>query len=894
MSYFAAGAWWTSNGMAFATQAEADAYENSGAQNSTSADDFAKAMGKGSGTVSPTSSAPAVNAPLPRATSADGLTYADDGSPTPMWYQRDALLHGNSASTTGGQPYDERAAVDYQGAIGVNGVAGPNGVPTGSKNSQGTPIYVSLDPRRNQIAAETPIFTAIPTGPQGKGFDAAAAGLAAGTGGLIGGKLGGPVGAGIGATAGLLGTLPQARGQGIMLAPGDGSVPGRQGSAAEAAAGNARYAATGTSRPTNGQTGLNAPYDQFPTPKGTGGVSATGSFQPVTQPVAPSTNISVPTIARPSSAQQDSIVNQMLAQSQVQSAYHDATAGVSQAGTAQGFDATAGTATAGVSTPGIAQLVQADSGQRDFSRQAALGTAGLLQEAARVQNQNIFGDGGQRNSDRSALTKTATSLGLAATQDNADIFADANQRNLTAGEMKRHEDALVRNANTQIGPISVDPTQYNQGRGVSNDIIQRLIAAGELPEGPSAAEALMLNAQERATRNAYGDAGSLSGGWRSQLTGQRRALGQAAAQQADIAAQLGALRANETATNRDRQLQALGLAGGFAGDVSGRDLELGTTNAQLEAMIAQANQNNAREANNMAGLLAGQRLVSDTGLATDDANRNAQLRIQNQVNRREALGLAGGLQSNMLVSDSQFATADADRNAQIAIQNQVNAREALASAGGIQIGALNSDTAFSTANADRDAQVGISNAQNQTQSSIANAGFFTNASIANANNQTSASIASANNRTSASQTNANNQTASSINNANNATQTSIANANNRTVVDQNNRSNALTALQNAGVLSSNTRQQDMTLNIAQANNLTQAAIAGANLQGSVFATQMQAAIANQNAQLRQQEINALQAQVNAAQQKGLTIGGVKLSPNALATLQQTLGIISLI
>jgi predicted Fe-Mo cluster-binding NifX family protein len=867
VSYFAAGAWWTANGMAFATQAEADAYEKSGAPN-TAGDDFAKAIGK-AGTVSPTSSAPAVNAPPPRATTADGLEYLDDGSATPLYYQRDAALH-NTGTTTGGKPSNLNNQTDLQTAQGVSGVAGPNGVPTGARNSQGTPIYVTLDPARARVAQETPIFTAVPTGPQGAGFSAQNAGLAAGTGGLIGGKLGGAPGAVMGATAGLLNTLPQARGNGIMLAPGDGSVPGRQGNATEAAAGNARYAATGSSNPSNGQVGLNAPYDQFPTPKATGGVSASGSFQPVQQPTAPSTNIAVPTIQRPSSAQQDSIVNQMLAQGQVQSQYHDAAAGMSSAGTA----------TAGMSTPGVSTYGTSSAGQsQGFD---ATGFAAEAGQAAQAR-----ADGAQRNSDRGDIIKTATSLSNAATQDNADIFANASQRNATAMDMARAERALQHNANTNIGPITVDDTNYLQSRGVSSDIIQRLIAASELPEGPSAAEALMLSAQERATRNAYGDAGSLGGGWRSQLTGQRRALGQAATQQADIAAQMGALRANETAANRDRQVGALNIAGGFSGDMSGRDLELGTTNAQLAEMIAQANQNNAREANFMSGQLTGQRLVSDTGLATDDANRNATIRINNQTNRREALASAGGLQSNMLNSDTAFSTSNADREAQTNIANAGFTTNAnIATAGnktGASIASANNRTSSSISNAQLQTQSSIANALNMTNSSIANAGFSTQSSIANANNQTQASV-----------TNANNQTASSINNANNQTQTSIANANNRVVVDQNNRSNSLTALQNAGVLSSNTRQQDMSLNIAQANNLTQAAIAGANLSGTVFASQMQAAIANQNAQLRQQEINNLQAQVSAAQQKGLSIGGVTLSPNSLAALQQTLGLISLI
>lgn len=764
MAYFNAGAWWTTGGQAYSSEAEAEAAERSGATGTGStADEFAKAMGQPNAPKLPkyAQTASSIVQPNPPVLAPEGPkaplvpTFTGPLSNPAGASGFRAPPNQNPAPTT---PAQQQTAFQNQNTGGAQSAYSSGG-------AQAPAVMAGFD--NNHRLGSDPSF-----GQSVQDFFSSIPGLAK-TPALIPETVPTAIKTIANQTAGRVAT-----GIGNVLTPAVGGFEDKVGAAAKKA-------------------GILPTFGQPTTPNPTSGTAQVVQPPPLQAPVAPNTAVQAGAIARPPSTQQDSIVQQMLAQSQHQSAYNTATAGTSSAGSAQGFDASAGTAQGYTAQAGTSQGFD------------ATGYAAQAGQAAQV-----LAESGQRNQARDLLLNVADDLNQASKKDNPDLYADK--------------------------------TEYWASKDQTNSIIQQLLAAAKMPEGPSAAESLMLTAQERAVRNAYGDAGSLGGGWRSQLTGQRRALGQAVTSQADIAAQLGALRAQETAANRDRQVTAYSNAGGLS--------------------------------NQLAGF--------DQGFAISDADRNAAIHTANQTNRREALAGAGALRGAALNSDTAFSTANADRAANTNIANAGFKTQA-------NIATANNQTSASVASAQNHTQSSIANASFQTQASIASAQNQTSASQTNANNTTAASIASANNRTSASQTNANNQTASSIANAANATQTSISNANNRTIVDQNNAANTLQSLQNAGVLSSNTRQQDMTLSVAQANNLTQAAIASANLQGSVFATQMQGAIAQQDANLRQQQINNLQSQLAQAS-KGLSIGGINISKQNLAALQQVAGIISIL
>lgn len=332
----------------------------------------------------------------------------------------------------------------------------------------------------------------------------------------------------------------------------------------------------------------------------------------------------------------------------------------------------------------------------------------------------------QRNDTRGQLMGTASSLTGNAQNNIGFQDADAAQRNQSGNTLASLISQLQGQSRNDVGDIQINSGQYNQGRGVTSDIIQRLIAEAQRPEGPSAAEALMLTGQERALRNAAGDAANTAGGWRSQLVNERRAEGLAAQMASDQAAQSAALRANEETQYRSDVRDALMGAGGLQSDVSGRDLALGTSNAGLLAQIRQGNQTNARESLGLAGTNATAKLQSDTGFATSNADRRADVAKANQLNALNSLLGAGNLQSNALTSDTSFSTSNADRAAANARANQSSALSASqsnqANSLAAQIAAANSaqsrlesDRTLATSNADRLERVNAANAQNSIQ-----------------------------------------------------------------------------------------------------------------------------------------------------------------------------------
>lgn len=812
MAFFAAGAWWTESGQAFATEAEAKAFEASGQGGGSTDDEFARAMGS---TAAPR--APAGRAPV--STSNGGaLSGAASG------------FQGAPNAAQSSSPAQQQAAFAAGNIGGAGGAGGAQQVLTDRAKTPSDPGLFRQLANTVGTVLDNPVVN-----PIGYGLKKAGQFANDATGLNISGYVQDPVGQGLAdlgapdlaqAAANPTGYIAR---QGVNANNGYGTLPGAtlQGAAnsfdnirndAQNTAGAVRAVPQAVAAAARGVAGA-----LTGTPGGGGTNAASFAPTPMPQPsMTPQQLIGMaPTTARPSSAQQDAIVQQMLAQSQVQSGYQDFNSPQYDAsrGAAMGYTSNlAGLANNNVAVTGL------DAGRYDQSRGTLNQITGQLQNQANNNVGDIQANAAQRDSSRANVLGTAEDLRGAAYNDVDRINADQNLRASSGGSIV---DAQKRLSNTGMNTVQenqADQTKYDASTAQQNQIIQMLIAQAQQQEGPSAAESLMLNAQERATRNAYGDASSIGGGWRSQLTGQRQAMGRAAAQQADIAAQIGALRANEAATFRGQSIGALNSAGGYAGDIAGRDQSLSQSDAALLAQIRQGNQTNFRESNIAAGNLGLGMLNSDTAVAMSDADRAILAAQGNQANRTTALGLSGQLQTGAMNSDTNLAQSNASLLAQIRQGNQLNSLNSLNAAGGTASNALNADLGFAT----NDASI-------RTQRELANQSNALNAmqAAANAANQTAGLDANI----------------------------GMNNSNNRVTVDQNNRQNSITALQNAGVLSSNTRAQDVQLSVQDSQALTSTISAAAGLSGTQYAAQLQAITAQNDLALRQRQFNDMIARM---------------------------------
>jgi hypothetical protein len=337
----------------------------------------------------------------------------------------------------------------------------------------------------------------------------------------------------------------------------------------------------------------------------------------------------------------------------------------------------------------------------------------------------ITADTGQRNQSRSALLGTADRLTSNANNNIGPIVADSSQRNRSGGTLDSIIGDLRAQGRNDVADVMIETGRYDQGRDQTAQLIQMLIAEAQRPEGPSAAEALALTMQERAQRNAMGDASNLAGGWRSQLVNERRAAGLGAQLSAEAAAETAALRAREEAQYRLDVRDALGRAGALQSDSSARDLALGTSQADILTRIRQGNQTNARESLGLAQTGATNRLNSDTAFSTSNADRDADIAKANQLNALNSLLGAGNLQGTALTSDTSFATSNADRNAQIAQANQANSLAAQIAASNNAQQRLESDRALATDNANRVERVNAANAD-RAINALTQAGVISN------------------------------------------------------------------------------------------------------------------------------------------------------------------------
>jgi hypothetical protein len=807
MSYFAAGAWWSSSGVPYSSQAEADAAEKSGqdvGRNTDSA--FAQAMGR--------TTAPRAPAGAPTAQqSADAIAAAkatqQAGTSTQRQYDPAVSARAVAASPAATGALAARAVSDQQqasaaasqrsggflGDLGRLGLYGATGGPITGAASAYTP----------------PVARDVAFAPQNF-LDEVGDQVIPGGSGVQGGNL-----------------VPGVRRTGDQFFPSEtlqsgGPAQGYQGVTNSGNTGFVSGLIDGVPGYPAGRLVANAAGSL-----GGGGARATNapSYQPAPLPQPSMTPQSImaqnTNTVRPSSAQQDSIVNQMIAQSQVQSGYQDFNSPQydQSRSAAMGYtQQLAGQANNNVAITGL------DAGRYDQSRGTMNQITGQLQGQANNDVGDIQADSAQRDQSRNQVMGTAGLLTSNADNNVARINADPGYRNASAGTVQGFEDRLK--AVNNVDDIRANQENYTAQTSRQMGIIDQLVAMAQAQEGPSAAESLMLNAQERAVRNAYGDAGSLGGGWRSQVTGQRRALGQAASQQADIAAQIGALRANEAATFRGQSMGALGQAGSLQGDIAGRDASLAQSDAALLAQIRQGNQANTRESAAIGGNLALGRMGLDQGLAISDADRAMLAAQGNQQNRLNSLLGAGNLQTGAMQSDTSLAQSNASLLAQIRQGNQANSLAALAAAGQNAGTTLNADLGFAT----NDASI-------RTQRELANQANALAAlqGAANAANNTAGLDANI----------------------------GINNSNNRVTVDQNNRANSIAALQNAGVLSSNTRAQDVQLSVQDSQALTQRISAAASLSGTVYASQLQSIGATADRDQRQRQWEAMQARMPPAE-----------------------------
>jgi hypothetical protein len=822
MSYFAGGVWWSNDGQAFKSQAEAEQHEKTGTGGATT-DEFAAAMGRGGNT--------GVQAP----TAASGAAGSASG---PLSGGRASGFQG-APSAPQGTAAQQQAAFAGGNIGGAGGAGGAQQVLTDRAKTPSDPGLFRQFANTVGAAFDNPVVNPI-------GYAASKAGQAVDNalGVNVSGYIQDPVGQGLNdlgapaAVQAIANPTGFATRTAVNADTGYGTRPGAVLNNVAQGYDNVINDARNTAAAAPGVVraiGEAANSGRGAAPGGGGTNAPTYAPPPLPTPgMTPQQIMGMQTnAARPSSAQSDAIVQQMMGQANVQSGYQDFNNANYDAsrGAAMGYTSQlAGLANNNVAVTGL------ESGRYDQSRGTVNQITGQLQAQANNNVSDIQADSAQRDASRAGVLNTADALRQTAFNDVARIDASQAQRMQAQSAIVDAEKRLSNTGMNTVGDIQADATRYDASSATSNDIIQRLLAAAEREEGPSAAQALMLNAQERAVRNAYGDAGSLSGGWRSQLTGQRRAMGQAATMQTDIAAQLGALRAQEENDFRNRELAALGQAGGLSGDMSGRDLSLAQSDAALLAQIRQGNQTNFRESNMAAGALASGRMQSDTALAVSDADRAMLAAQGNQDNRLAAQLGAGGLQSAAMVSDTGLAQSNASLLAQVRQGNQQNSLNSLLGAGNTASNVLNADLGFAT----NDAQI-------RTQRELANQQNALNAMLG--------------------ATNAANQTAGLDANI------GTANADRRAQVDQNNRANSIAALQNAGVLSSTLRGQDVQLAVADQQALSSRIASAAGLAGSTFSTQMDAAMRQQDLNLRQQQFEFMKTQAPQEWERWLAAAG---------------------
>lgn len=640
--------------------------------------------------------APGRNAAAPpntRPTSPDGLTYTDTGEKTPLYYGR--LKAGQKAPGYENWQDPIQGPTRTQIDSGQYQYDAANG--TYYTQDRGLKKYISGNPAA--------------TGPQ---YDVPAFSL----------------------------------GQDFRLSPGDGSVPGRQGTPEEAARGNAYYDATGSSTPPGGfgQPGSGA--------MGTGELgtlsqNAQSMFNGIAaERAANATNMySTGQQAQNRTAAQTGFVN-------------------------YGKPQAVGSTNAKAVDYGPAQTVTAPT--LASAREAAMGSFGNEQQVRAQQvgpaAQASLGNFGQQQSFQAANVGPAAQ----ATAQQAQATSAANQAGFLAGTA-----AGARNL------ADLDFAQSNQSRDMMGAGIDRLNAFVDQGPGESQAQAQLRMAQEQN----LGDALSLARSGRGNAAGNMKmAISENAATNAQTNQQAALLRANEADLWRGRQLQGLGIAQDAAGTMRGQDIGAATAagqhavsreqiasnvdvnRASLEQALAQFNagaQNQASLTNaelgtrtnlaNAAETNLGSRLQAQ--LSTDATIQQAALANQRNV----AMGQSG---TQMNMANAEQSNLGQRLNAQLGTDAAIQ-QASLANARNVAMGQTGS-------------QVNMANAEQANLTSRLQGQLQSDAEIQRANLANQLGIAQGNSTTDLRGINANNASAAERTRAQLASELAIASGNSRT------------------------------------------------------------------------------------------------------------------
>lgn len=622
-------------------------------------------------------SEPVVKEPVKRATSPDGLTYVDDGSPTPLYFQRQLAMQGalTPAQKANSMAYD--AAVTFSPPAGDNRYQLDNKTGTYFTEARnGRRTYVTNDPAAQQRSMEKPLFT---------------------------------VQNGVGSS-----DNPNL----APLSAGSGAVAGRQGTPAEAARGNAYYAASGSSDPAK-SGGAGASW----TDMGAHAAQAQSQFQDLSR-------------TRGAEAQD------MYAQGQA----------------AQGRDA--------------AQTYGVDYGGPQTVKSTAAKTVdyGDPQQIAKTQQATTGNFGTQQSVSAPTLAaaKQAAMGNFGAQQTvsaaNVGPAAQAAAQQASATQAQNQAGFLAGTAQTARNIADLDFSQANQSRGDVQQSLSDVRGFLQAGPGPSMAQQQLRQAQE----SNLGDALSLARSGRGNAAGNMKmALSENAATNAQTNMQAAQLRAQEADTWQQRQLQGLGLQSSTASNL--RQQDLGAAQAQGQQAISREQIASNVDVNRAS--LENALSQFNAGAQNQASLTNAQLGTQTNLQNAEQSNIGTRLQAQLSTDANvqQAALANARNIAQGQAGTQTNISNAEQSNLTSRLqGQLSSDAAIQQAALANARNVAIGQAG--TQTSISNAQTAADRVKAQAELANQLAIAQGNSSTQIGTTNATNATQA------NMTQGELANA----------------------------------------------------------------------------------------------------------------------
>jgi len=632
-----------------------------------------------------------VNNQPARGTTPDGLFYLDTGEPTPLYIRRQQLNQGLINAQQFTDPLNKKPTQDavfdpQKGQYYIE--------------SNGKRVYITNDPEAQQRANNTPIFTVNQGSKTPQSYLPTL--QAAGMGAAAGGKIGGPAGAAVGAAFGATAALPQASGRPLYLTAGSGEVPGRQGTADEAAQAMANYYATGNSTPAGGFTPIASSYQQP---------------AQVPMPTNYATNQGSNSAALSQAAQgYISNANALAAQSQQRADQF-----YGQASTAGSRAAPQITAPSSANQQAVydrAMNFNAQSGAAAIrAERADISGAGRL-ENYQLDQQGINNLEGFRSENSAAGVDALNAFNPRRTFASADQLSNFSAVNTAEGA-----EAL-----RTYNPLRNDAVAENLGNfQYDREGIDRLRTYALEEQGPSAAQA-MLRAQADADKRTMLAIARSGRGVAGSVQAQRTAMAEGGLIEAETRGQAATLAAQEFEAYKGRQLQALAQMGqqisaGEAMRLQGLQAsgQLLTQQDQLKLQALQAygalkaqvdtTELSARQS-------AGQLNAAGEGMKLNATSNAAQLQGQMDAQRLSAISNAAGLRtqgdvirSNNLQAAGQIRLAGSEINqrgaiaaSQADLQAQALNLQSLSLAGNISTAIRSQDIDVLRANLDANLQ----------------------------------------------------------------------------------------------------------------------------------------------------------------------------------------------